>query len=55
MVIFGGLKMIEKTYDYDAVEYIAKQAQGGMRDAITTLDKCLQYNNNLSLQNVVTV
>ena len=47
--------MIEKTYDYDAVEYIAKQAQGGMRDAITTLDKCLQYNNNLSLQNVVTV
>ena len=55
MVIFGGLKMIEKTYDYDAVEYIAKQAQGGMRDAITTLDKCLQYNNNLSLQNVVIV
>lgn len=47
--------MMEKTYDYDAVEYIAKQAQGGMRDAITTLDKCLQYNNNLSLQNVVTV
>lgn len=47
--------MIEKTYDYDAVEYIAKQAQGGMRDAITTLDKCLQYNNNLSLQNVVIV
>lgn len=42
-------------YEDEAIEYIAKQAQGGMRDAITTLDKCLQYNNNLSLQNVVTV
>jgi DNA polymerase-3 subunit gamma/tau len=43
------------SYEDTAIEYIAKQAQGGMRDAITTLDKCLQYNNNLSLQNVVTV
>lgn len=42
-------------YEDEAIEYIAKQAQGGMRDAITTLDKCLQYNNNLSLKNVVTV
>lgn len=42
-------------YEDEAIDYIAKQAQGGMRDAITTLDKCLQYNNNLSLQNVVTV
>ena len=48
-----GLPLI--TYEDEAIEYIAKQAQGGMRDAITTLDKCLQYNNNLSLQNVVTV
>lgn len=46
---------MEKTYDYDAVEYIAKQAQGGMRDAITTLDKCLAYNNNLTLANVIKV
>lgn len=48
-----GLPLI--TYEDEAIEYIAKQAQGGMRDAITTLDKCLQYNNNLSLSNVVDV
>ena len=43
------------TYDDQAVEYIAKQAQGGMRDAITTLDKCLSYSKNLTLSNVVKV
>lgn len=43
------------TYEDAAIDYIAKQAQGGMRDAITTLDKCLQYNKNLSLENVVKV
>lgn len=48
-----GLPLI--TYEDEAIEYIAKQAQGGMRDAITTLDKCLQYNKNLSLENVVKV
>lgn len=42
-------------YEDSALDYIAKQAQGGMRDAITTLDKCLQYNKNLSLENVVKV
>ena len=42
-------------FEEEALEYIAKQAQGGMRDAITTLDKCLQYNKELSLHNVVTV
>lgn len=40
--------------DYDdALEYIAKIADGGMRDAITLLDKCLAYNKNLTLENVV--
>lgn len=48
-----GLPLI--TYEDAAIDYIAKQAQGGMRDAITTLDKCLQYNKNLSLENVVKV
>lgn len=43
------------TYDNQAIEYIAKQAQGGMRDAITTLDKCLSYSKNLTLSNVVKV
>ena len=40
------------TYTDDAIEYIAKLCDGGMRDSITTLDKCLSYNNNLTLENV---
>ena len=37
----------------DALEYIAKIADGGMRDAITLMDKCLSYSNELTLENVV--
>lgn len=40
-------------YDPDALEYIAKIADGGMRDAITLMDKCLSYNENLSTENVL--
>ena len=36
-----------------SVEYIAKIADGGMRDAITLLDKCLAYSKILTLENVV--
>lgn len=43
------------TYETEALDYIAKQAQGGMRDAITTLDKCLAYSKELTLKNVVDV
>ena len=37
----------------DAIQYIAKIADGGMRDAITLLDKCLAYSSELTLDNVV--
>lgn len=37
----------------DAVDYIAKIADGGMRDAITLLDKCLAYSTDLTTENVV--
>lgn len=44
-------------YDYsyrmEALEYIAKIADGGMRDAITLMDKCLAYSTDLMLENVV--
>ena len=41
-------------YKYgDGIEYIAKVADGGMRDAITMLDKCLAYSTELSIENVV--
>lgn len=41
------------SYSEDALEYIAKIADGGMRDAITLLDKCLAYSTELTLENVV--
>ena len=39
--------------DNSALEYIAKLADGGMRDAITLMDKCLSYSNELTIENVV--
>lgn len=40
-------------YDLAAIEYIAKLAAGGMRDAITSLDKCLAYDTHLTLDSVI--
>lgn len=40
-------------WDEEAIKYIAKLADGGMRDAITRLDKCLSFNINLTLDNVI--
>lgn len=37
----------------DALEYIAKIAEGGMRDAISLMDKCLSFSTDLTLENVV--
>ena len=37
----------------EAVEYIAKLAEGGMRDAISLMDKCLSFSKKLTLENVV--
>lgn len=37
----------------EALEYIAKIADGGMRDAITLLDKCIAYSRELTVENIV--
>lgn len=42
-------------FEKEALEYIAKIADGGMRDAISLLDKCLSFNTNLSVKNVVDI
>ena len=42
-----------KTYSKEAVEYIAKLADGGMRDSLTFLDKCLSYSSDLTVENVI--
>lgn len=36
-----------------ALDYIAKLANGGMRDAITLLDKCIAYSLDITVDNVV--
>lgn len=40
-------------YDKSALEYLAKLADGGMRDAITLMDKCLSYSDELTVENIV--
>lgn len=37
----------------EACSYIAKMADGGMRDAISMLEKCADYDRNLSIDNVL--
>lgn len=37
----------------ESLEYIAKISEGGMRDAISLMDKALAYNKELTLENVV--
>ncbi len=44
---------IASTHLVEAVEYIAKIADGGMRDAISLMDKCLAFSPDLTLENVV--
>ena len=39
-------------YNDDAIAYLAKLAKGGMRDALTLLDKALVYSNDLTLENL---
>lgn len=49
----AGLPLSELiTYEDDAVNYIAKLSQGGMRDSITLLDKCLAYSNAVTSENI---
>lgn len=43
------------TVQEDAIQYIARLAKGGMRDSITTLEKCLDYSINLTLDIVLKV
>ena len=40
------------TYDEDALNYIARLSNGGMRDSLTNLDRCLAFSKNITLSNV---
>ena len=41
------------TYEPEAVNYIAKLANGGMRDALTLLDKALAYSSDITTSNIL--
>lgn len=38
----------------EAIDYISKICNGGVRDAVAMLDKCISYSNDLSIENVMT-
>lgn len=48
-----GYDIDEIEYDEEALKFIAKVAEGGMRDAISNLDKVLSYTHKLTTENVV--
>lgn len=40
-------------YEWEALVYLSKLVDGGMRDAITLMDKCLSFSTELTVENVV--
>lgn len=46
------LKSENKKYELPALESVAKLAEGGMRDALSLLEQCLAYNNELTVESV---
>ena len=53
--ILANENIIVDQSNIDAIEYIAKLADGGMRDAISLMDKCLAFTDELTLETVVKV
>ncbi len=51
--LLGDAEMFLIDYEEEALNYIAKLADGGMRDSITMLDKVLGYSNHITLENVI--
>ena len=48
-------KTPEISVSEDVIDYIAKLANGGMRDAVSMLDKCLSLKHEISLQDAVKI
>lgn len=42
-----------KDYDEEAIEFIARMANGGMRDAISLLEKCIDYQPTITVDSVI--
>lgn len=46
------LKQEEKKYDIESLNKIAVLSNGSLRDALTILDKCLSYSDDVVLENI---
>lgn len=44
---------MNKTYDIEAIKYISRICEGGMRDGISLLEKCMSYSDEITVENVV--
>ena len=44
-----------QSWDQDAIKYIAKTSNGGLRDAITLCDKVISYSKNIKIDDVINV
>lgn len=44
---------MKKTYNKEAIEFIARMANGGMRDAISLLEKCIDYKPQITIESVI--
>ena len=53
--ILANENIIVDQSNINAIEYIAKLADGGLRDAISLMDKCLAFTDELTLETVVKV
>ena len=53
--ILANENIIVDQSNIDAIEYIAKLADGGLRDAISLMNKCLAFTDELTLETVVKV
>lgn len=43
----------ELSYTDEAISYLARTSEGGMRDALSLTDKCLAYSKDITLENVI--
>nr|DAZ84824.1 MAG TPA: activator clamp loader [Caudoviricetes sp.] len=48
-------EMPDAHVEADAIVYIAKVCSGGMRDAITLLDKCMSITSDITMENVLEI
>lgn len=42
-----------ETYDEEAIKFIARMSKGGMRDAISLLEKCIDYAPEITVDSVI--